>query len=339
MRVPTGQFRRLVISVALLVVLFAFGFGWYTGVERFTLLDAFYQVAITLTTVGFREVQPLDTSGKVFTSFFVLGGVGVMFYAATNVLETVVVGGMADALGERRMSRRVAKVQDHVVVCGFGRVGREVAAVLRQRGATVVIVDIDDERLSAARALGCDTVLGDATEEQILVEAGVTRARTLIAAADSDANNTFITMTAKALNPRVTVIARAASEAAQSRLRTAGADRVILPYLLAGRRMAVAAMQPMIAEFIDVLADMTPGAPILAEIVVADGVAGLAGLPLSGLFVRTTSLRVLALQHTNGELVVGPGGDTQLQAHDRLMLYGTQAEIEAVLSGAPHVRA
>lgn len=339
MRVPAGQFRRLVIPVALLVALFALGFGWYTGVERFTPLDAFYQVAITLTTVGFREVQPLGTSGKVFTALFVLGGVGVMFYAATSVLEAVVVGGMADALGERRMSRRVAKVQDHAVVCGFGRVGREVATVLRQRGEPVVIVDIDDERLNGARVLGCDVVLGDATEEQTLLQAGVARARVLIAAADSDANNTFITMTAKALNPRVTVIARAANEAAQSRLRTAGADRVILPYLLAGRRMAVAALQPMIAEFIDVLADMTPGAPILAEIVVADGAAGLAGLPLSGLFARASSLRVLALQRGSGELMVGPDGDTRLQERDRLMLYGTQAEIEAVLSGAPHVRA
>lgn len=338
MRVPAGQFRRLAIPIVLLVVLFAIGFGWYTGVERFTPLDAFYQVAITLTTVGFREVQPLDTSGKVFTSLFVLGGVGVMFYAATSVMEAVVVGGVTDALGVRRMSRRVARMQEHTVVCGFGRVGREVATVLRQRGETVVIVDVDGERLGAARALGCDVVLGDATEEQTLLGAGVARARVLIAAADSDANNTFITMTAKALNPRVTVIARAASEAAQARLRTAGADRVILPYLLAGRRMAVAAAQPMIAEFIDVLADMTPGAPILAEVVVADGAAGLAGRALATVFARSTSLRVLALQHGSGELVVGPGGDTTLQADDRLMLYGPQAEIEAVIAVAPHAR-
>ena len=238
--------RRLAILLALLAGAILLGTTWYALVEGFGLLNALYQAVTTITTVGFQEVQPLDTSGRLFTIVYILGGVGLLFYTATAVVETVVVGELAKELGLRRSSRKARNMERHFVICGYGRVVRDLAPELAVRDEAFVIIDRDEHTLATAEHPRSVVVRGDATEEATPRAAGIERARALIAAADSDVENTYMVLTARVLNPGLFIVARAGSEAAERRLESAGAYRVVSPYRIGGRRMALAAVQPML---------------------------------------------------------------------------------------------
>ncbi|MDA1062170.1 MAG: potassium channel protein [Chloroflexi bacterium] len=325
---------RLSFAIALLVAIVAFGSAWYAWVEDFGAFDGLYMAIITLTTVGYEEVQPLDDSGRIFTMLYVLAGIGVMFYVAGSIVEELVVGGVAEALGARRETRKAERLRDHIVIAGQGRVGREVLRMLRARGEQVLAIDAREERLEFAREHGALALLGDATDEAVLRHGHVDRARTLVAAADSDAVNTFIVLSARAMHPDLRIIARAASEGSDRRLESAGADRVISPYQIAGRRMAVAAVQPLMLDFIDTLTtngERTGLSTLLAEIEVSGADHGLAGATVEALF-RGSEVRLVAIVHAGGELTIAPPGPTVLRDGDRLMLYGAENAIEALAS-------
>jgi voltage-gated potassium channel len=249
------------------------------------------------------------------------------------VVEQFVVSGVAEGLGERRRSRRMRHMQDHVVVCGFGRVGQEIARELGRRGGQVLVIDQREEVLERAREAGHVALLGDATEEAVLSQAGLDRARALVAAADSDVGNAFTVLTARALNAGLFIVARAGSASAEQRLITAGANRVISPYKLAGRRMALAIAQPLILEFIDLFAAQEPASSqLLAEIEVAGDGAALEGHTLAEVFEATRDTRALGLLRADGEFIAGPQGGTRLREGDRLMIFGAELEI-AMLAG------
>lgn len=322
--------RRLLVGVGTLTALILIGTLWYWLVEDFGFLDGLFMAVTTITTVGYREVHPLDTSGRLFTMAYLLGGVGVLFYTAVTLVEAAVAGDIAEAVGGRRLSRKVERMQDHIVLCGFGRVGEEIARQLSTRKGhpQLVVIDKDPERREPALALGALAVVGDATEEEVLRSAGVERARVLIAAADSDTQNTFVTLTARALNAQLAIIARAGSESAEARLRTAGANRIISPYRIAGRRIALAAVQPQLVDFAEGAVDGGDAVNTLAEVAVGGGGVSLEGRTLGEVLAGLRSTRVLGLERGSGELVVGPSNDTRLRAGDRLMLYGDQQEIE-----------
>ncbi len=311
------------------------GTAWYSLVEGFTLLDAAFMAVITVTTVGYREVQPLDVSGRLFTIVFIFVGVGIVFYTVVAVAEAVLAGEIAEAMGLRRQNRKVRRMEQHFVVCGFGRVGQEVARELDSRHVPFVIVDRERERQALARTRGYLAVAGDATEEDVLREAGVERARVLITAADSDAGNTFIVLTARALNPGLFIIARAGGESAERRLRSAGADRVVSPYQIAGRRMALTGVQPLLLDFLEAPPERDAGASnLLAEIVVAEHDGGLVGQTLGGLLALCPSVRVLGIERRAGELVVAPSADEVMRVGDRVVLFGNEAEIERLSAGS-----
>jgi voltage-gated potassium channel len=322
--------RRLWAGVGTLVTILLGGTLWYWLVEEFGLLDGLFMAVTTITTVGYREVHPLDTSGRVFTMVYLLGGVGFVFYTAVALVEAAVAGDIAEALGGRRLSRKVGKMQDHIVLCGFGRVGEEIARQLQTRKGQppLVVIDKDPARREPALALGGLAVVGDATEDEVLRTAGVERARVLIAAADSDTQNTFVTLTARALNPDLVIIARAGSKSAEARLRTAGASRVISPYRIAGRRIALAAVQPQLLDFAEGALDGGDAVNTLAEVAVGEDGADLEGRTVGDVVAGLRSLRVLGIERRDGELVVGPSTETRLRGGDRLMLYGDQQEVE-----------
>ncbi|TAJ16523.1 MAG: potassium channel protein [Dehalococcoidia bacterium] len=323
--------RRPLVLGALLFAVLVIGTFWYSVVEGFGFEDGLFMAVISLTTVGYGEVQPLDASGRAFTIAYLLVGVGVLFYVVTVEVETVIVGGVADAFGLRRNRGKVRRMNDHVIICGFGRVGREVVEMLAMRGVPHVVVDIDVAATSSISGKHVATVVGDATQEVTLREAGIDRARTLIAAADSDVQNTYIVLTARALNPRLVIVARAGSDSAERRLKAAGANSVVSPYQIGGRRMALAAVQPALVQFVDRITTVEgDGGNILGEVVVESGARGLDGRDLEAVNVEAPRIHILGMEREGEGFTVGPSGDVRLRVGDRLFVYGDPVDIAAI---------
>ncbi len=328
------QFSRVAVGLVILAVIMAVGTLGYVVIEGWSLLDAFYMTVITITTVGYQEVRPLDDTGRVYTSLLLLGGVGTAFYILTALVSTIIEGDLQQVFGERRLRTMIAHLSDHHIICGYGRVGEEIARELKWRHAAFVVVDSNRDALAQARKEGFLAVEGDATEESTLIEAGLTRCAALIAASDSDAGNTYITLTAKSLRPDVFVVCRAGSMANESKMRQAGADSVISPYQMGGRRMAVAALQPVLLDFMDIVAAGNQAAGILCNFGV-DAESGFAGKTLGEVLSRANDVIVLAVRNERGTMIVGPAAATRLALGDQLMVFGSEDQLQKVGTISP----
>ena len=316
-------------ATALLVLLPLLGTIGYMVIEGWGFLDALYMTVITMTTVGFREVQPLSTGGRLFTMVLAAAGVGAIFYALVGLFQFLLEGELAQLLGVRRMKGRIESLSEHYILCGFGRVGAEIAREFTARGVPFVIVEAGPEEIGRAQESGYLVVEGDATSDAILRAAGVDRARGLLAASDSDAGNTFIVLAAKALRPGLYVVSRAARPESGPRMQRAGADRTISPYSIAGRRMALSALQPLVVEFIDTLATARQAERILAEIEISEE-SGLGGRTIQDVMSSSPGAVVLGVQRATGAIRVGPLSDTALEVGDALIVLGEEAELEAI---------
>jgi len=321
---------RLILGFIVFGGLVALGTLGYMGIEGWAFLDALFMTVTTITTVGYREVRPLDTEGKIFTMVLLLFGVGTAFYLLTTFVAYVIEGDVGAAFGLTRMKRSIDQLRDHYILCGFGRVGEEIAREFAERGIPFVVVESNAETTTRAAAAGHLLVEGDATSDGVLEQAGVRRAKVLLAASDSDSGNTYITLTAKALNPSIFVVARAGKRESESRALRAGADRVISPYVLSGRRMALSAIQPNMVDFIETLS-VRNAEQILAEIEVTEE-SGLLGLYVRHVLEVSPHVTVLGLQRASGELAVGPRPDQRLDLADVLILVGPEDEIAGVTS-------
>jgi voltage-gated potassium channel len=328
---------NMIRAGALLIILPIAGTLGYMVLERWSFLDSLYMTVIVLTTIGFREVRELDDSGKIFTMILAVTGVGAILYALLAVFQFLIEGEFGTILGTQRMKGQIERLQDHFILCGFGRVGEEIAREFVARDIPFVVVEQTPEAVERAERRGFLLLVGDATNDEILRQAGVDRARCLLAASDSDSGNTFITLSAKALNPGLFVVARAAQPESQSRLQRAGADRVFSPYIIAGRQMAVSALQPMVVEFIDTLSTGTTEGPILAELEVSPE-SGLEGRTVAEILSGVESIIVLGVQHRSGQVTVGPAADEPVHVGDRLLLMGTEPDLEAIGGDGRQVR-
>ncbi|MEE8386681.1 MAG: potassium channel protein, partial [Dehalococcoidia bacterium] len=318
MRVLT-PWQRLAIGCISAVILWAIGIAGYMAIEGFSFLDALYQTITAVTTAGFGEINPLGSAGRVFTIVIIILGVMIILYVLTAVMQIAVEGELESILGARRMKSKIEALKDHYILCGFGRVGTEIVREFTARGAPFVIVESNPESIGRAQAGGHLLVEGDATSDAVLREAGIDRARGLLAASDSDAGNTFVVLTAKALRPDLYVVSRATRPESQPPMRRAGADRAISPYAIAGRRMALSALQPLVVEFIDVLARGRQEEQILAEIDISPE-SGLGGRTIEDVMQSCREVVVLGVQRATGAIQVGPRGDTALEVGDRLIV-------------------
>jgi len=328
-----NPWRQFATGVVLLLILLGIGTAGYRLIEGWSFLDALYMTVTTVTTVGFREVQPMHTAGRVFTMFLILLGVGVALYILVGIVTLVVEGKLGLALGERRMRARIQALRNHYILCGFGRVGEEIGKEFHDRGIPFVVVESNPESIRRVRQRGFLLVEGDAASDAVLIEAGIEHARCLLAASDSDAGNTYIILTAKAIRPDILVVARAGQPSNQQKMSRAGADRVISPYLIGGRRMALSALQPLVVDFVDTLVGGGgPGEHIIAE-VVATQECGIAGCTLADVLRGTTNANILAIHRATGEIVVGPRDSEVVDIGDRLIVMGLESDL-AALAGA-----
>jgi len=302
--------------VATVVVLATFGY-WLFGLSP---LDAFYQTMTTVTTVGFREVEEFDSNEKWFTIFVIVFGVGTVLYTFTLIVELVVEGQLKDLVGRRRMDRDISKMRGHTVVCGWGRVGRAVATDLSTAGHEVVIVDVNGELVANVPHR---TVVGDATLDKTLEEAGIMHAGALIAALEGDAENLFVTLSGRALNPGLFIVARARQDESVPKLANAGADRVVNPQELGAARMASFVARPHVAEFVDVVMHERSLEFRMQEIEVAEG------SPLAGQKLRDADIRgrsgalILAVRNVDGTFTTNPTGDTVIEPLQVIIAVGT----------------
>ena len=235
------QIARAVSTLAILVIT---GMVGYMIIEGWSLVDAAYMVVLTFTTVGYAEVNPLSPNGRIFTMVLMVAGIGVMFYILTAVVQLVVEQEVLRSIVRRhRMRSKLAKLKGHFIVCGFGRVGRAVAHTLQEQSVPLIVIDKDEEAMNDAENRGMLCVHGDSARDADLLEAQVKAARGLVAATGDDAENVYISLTARGLNPKLHIVARASSRDAEDKLRRAGADQVVSPYAIGGRHMALTAIE------------------------------------------------------------------------------------------------
>ncbi|WP_433725575.1 potassium channel family protein [Nocardia sp. CA-129566] len=319
---PLRRIGRALLAFLLIVLAGTIGYG----LLGFGLLDALYQTVTTITTVGFREVHPLNAAGMVFTMVLIVVGAGTALYLFGVVLEALIEGHLRQHMERRRMDRRIDRMSGHIIVCGWGRVGRSCVQYLSGLGEQIVIVDRDPARLAD---LEYPNVLGDVTDDSTLRAAGIGRAQALIAALDSDADNVYVTLSSRALRQDLVIIARARTEGSKSKLLRAGANRAVNPQLIGGRRMAAFALQPNVAEFLDVVMhDETLDYRIEEVEIVPE--SPLVGRSLKDSALRqTTGALVLAIRTATGQFIANPTGETTLQANTILIVLGTPAQLDA----------
>jgi voltage-gated potassium channel len=309
------------IWLAIIVGCIVVGTAGYLVIESgWQLLDALYMTVTTLTTVGFLEVQPLSEAGRVWTMLLALTGVGIIFGSVGIVAEYLVVEATSGRREEKRMADAVSKLRDHYILCGFGRVGLTVARELIHAGRKVVVIDVLPESLARARREGFLEVEGDATEETTLRAAGIERARGIITTIDSDAYNVYVILSARAINPKLFVVARANSADSEGRLIQAGANRVVSPYTMAGHRLAELATRPRVVDFIDAALSHGELAFSMEEVEVVAGSAT-DGVTVGAL--RDSGVFVLAIVQGERSYEANPPADRILTAGETLVVSGS----------------
>jgi voltage-gated potassium channel len=224
----------------------------YHLLEGWPFLECLYMTAITITTVGFGEVRPLDGAGRLFTLLLILVGTVSIGYVVSSVTATLVSGEVRRMLRGQRMERRMSRMKDHVILCGWGKIGREIARECSRAGLNLCVVEQDERLVEQALEEGLVALCGDATDAQVLERVGIRQARGLLTALPKDSDNLFVVLTARELNPGVQIVARGLEPSSEARLRRAGADHVVSPYVIGGRRMAAVLLQPEIVDFLDI---------------------------------------------------------------------------------------
>ena len=331
--VPEVRFlrARLLLSLSLVAGVAGagtVGYAWLWRDAGGTWLDALFMTVITITTIGYGEVRPLDSAGRVFTMAIAVVGVGSLFYTLGVVMEYLVMVRLADPGGRQKMQAQIDKLRGHVILAGLGRVGRQAAQELAVAAKVpFVVVDPGPAAVRQAEERGYLVVHGDATEDAVLERAGVNRARGLIATTANDATNMYIVLSARVLNPSLYVVSRAVDEASVVKLMRAGANRAISPYAIGGHRLAHLILSPTVVDLI--VAALRRGNEALAieDLAVAPDSRALART-LEALDIRrTTGATVLAVMR-DGNPIVNPPGDLRLQAGDRLLALGTEAQLK-----------
>lgn len=310
------------LALALLAVVFGGGTVGYIVIEGWNAWDAFYMTVITVTTVGYREVHDLSLGGQVFTVVLLFGGVGAVLYTLTLVATIVVEGGVEEWMRRRREERMLSTIENHFIVCGYGRIGSIVAAQFRRQGVPLIVVERDAARCHEASRDGFVTLEADASREDILHQAGIERARGLVAVVGSDAENVYAVLSARVLRPDLFIIGRAESEDSSRKLHRAGADRVISPYRIGAIQIAQTAIRPAVVDFVE-LATSSDNLELALEEIPIGGQSGLTGRSILAAGLRQRfGVIVVGIQGPDRKMDFNPEPDTVMRAGDTLVVLG-----------------
>jgi len=321
--------RFLLIGVAILTTL-SVGTVGFSVIDGYPVFDAFYMSLTTMTTVGYGEIHPLSHAGRVFNSFLIVFGVTTLFIAIGAMTQTIIELEFGDAIAKRRNKRMIDKLKDHYIICGFGRVGRGAASELRHAGVPFVVVDINPDRAERAMLAGMLAVAADSTHDETLRLVGIERARGLVAALATDADNLFVLLSAKGLNPNIYVSTRAAEEGAEAKMRRAGADAVFAPYAMTGHRLAQSLLRPHVVQFLD-FTTKDVGEDIAIEQVRVSGSSEMVSRTIKEMQLRKeVGVIVMAIRKESGQMLFNPPAETAVQGGDYLIVMGRPGDLRAL---------
>lgn len=323
--------RRVHLTLFIPVGLVLFGTAGYWLIEdAYDPFDALYMTVITLSTIGYGETHPLSPAGRAFTIVLILGGVFTLFYSATAVIRGIVSGEFQEHLGRQRMERSLAAMRDHMIVCGFGRMGRLVCQEFSRRGQPFVVIDVEPGVFEGFDIPHGIPVPGDAASDDLLKKAGIERARALVTVMRSDPDNLYTTMSARLLNKKLFIVARVEDPKSEQKLRRAGADRVVSPYQIGGARLALAVLQPTVVDFIE-LATRTEHLQLQLEETRVDP-----GSPIAGARLRDSRIRrdfkviIVAIKKAGGDMVFNPDPETLIEGGDTLVAIGDRENLDSL---------
>lgn len=316
------SFNNLITGLATLCGWVIVGTVGYRFLEKWTWFDSLYMTILSLSTVGFREVHNLSQSGRIFTLILIVGGLSTAAYSLSVIGQWVFEGKIREALGRTRMRKELNNLQGHRIVCGYGRMGKFVTQLLREEGETVVVIDRDESHEAELHDHGIPHLIGDATDEEILEGASISRAASMMALLPSDPENVYLTLTAKSLNPTILVVSRISHESARSKLLRAGVDSVIFPFQTAAVRAVNAILRPNVGEWVEVVSGKG-GQPLNLEEIVLNTGSTFIGKTLSESDVRRSfKANVLAIRRRGTPMIINPEPDEIFQESDVIVAIG-----------------
>ncbi len=328
--------RNVNRGLVFLLLVIAGGTSWFVLMAEYSVLDALYMTVITISTVGFREVHELDGSDRIFVVFLIISGLTVLTYTLSSVGRVIVEGSIERYVGRRRMVRDIESMQDHYIVCGHGRMGQILCEDLAKEKVPFVVIEGDAETAERLAEGGYHVVEGDATEDDVLGRAGVTRAKSLVALVSNNVDNLYITLSAREMcrgqNDGLYILARATDESASEKIKRAGADRVISPYIIGGMRLVQALLRPTVYDFVDI-ATQRSGKELMFEEVTIGETSSLDGVLLKDSGIRQEyDIIVIAIKKPSGRMIFNPGPQLELAQGDVLIILGDREQLDRLSS-------
>jgi voltage-gated potassium channel len=323
--------KELIRGGVVLAAIVLLGILWFWKIEKWTLIESAYMTVITLATVGFMEVHPLGERGRLFTIALILMGLFTIGYIVNRFTEALIQGYFQEGIKLRQERSLIESLDQHYIVCGFGRTGRHVANEFFAEGIPFIIIDDNLEEVEEIKQLGYTVILGDATLDESLIRARIERATCLVTALPSDAQNLYTVLSAKTLNPQIRAIARASNEEAVQKLQRAGADAVVSPYITGGKRLAAAALRPQVMDFVDGIIAGSNSSYYMEEFLIDSAACPFVNQTLRDAKLRSQSgALVLAIRRFDGNLIAGPDGDTPILERDALICMGTADQLRTL---------
>lgn len=318
--------KRLISSAILIAFIIAFGIAGYMGIEGWNFLDSLYMTIITLSTVGYKEVGELSSGGRLFTIILIISGVGTMLYALSAGAKSLLEGEIQGIFGRRRLEKKIKELRDHYIICGYGRMGKIICKELKGRHMKFTIIEKQPDILKEEE----DILLfeGDATKDEMLKKVGIERAKGLVSVLPTDAENLYVVLSARVLNPDLFIVARAGEEGSEQKLLRAGADRVISPYHIGGLRMAQTIIKPAVVDFIE-FATKTGNIDLqMEEIPIQEG-SHLIGLTLDECGIgKELGIIIVAIKRSTGDMKFNPTFRSTVKAGDTLIALGEIAKLK-----------
>lgn len=321
-------FTKLYLALALILAMISIGICGFIIIEQYSLLEAFYMTIITIATVGFQEVRPLSDAGKIFTAFLIITSFGTFAYAISAITKYVVEGEFNYYYKFFKVNNTIQKLNNHVVICGYGRNGKQAATVLLSNKQQFVIIEKSETLVEQVREHGFLCIQGDCTQDEILYKTGIANARALITTLPIDADNLFVVLTARSINPKLTIISRASDDNSDKKLKIAGANNVIMPDRIGGAHMASLVIKPDVIEFLDHITGQGGPNINLEEIVFNELPEQLRNHTIKDLEVRNKSgANIIGFKTAGGEYVINPSADTKIIPGAKLFVLGTPEQV------------